>query len=102
MPQTTSLRKPSAKEKALIVVLAVYAVAVIGLDTFRPFLHGGQGRSWPLRWYPIATLGFEADNNGKVVSVDEDGPAKALGIRPGQQIELSSVSPDRRAINKFV
>ena len=34
MPQTTSLRKPSAKEKALIVVLAVYAVAVIGLDTF--------------------------------------------------------------------
>ena len=102
MPQTTSLRQPSAKEKALIVVLAVYAVAVIGLDTFRPFLHGGQANSWPLRWYPIATLGFEADNNGKVVSVDEGGPANALGIRPGQQIELSSVRPDRRAINKFV
>src|ERR1700694_3183612 len=102
MPQTTSLRKPSAREKTLIVVLAVYAVAVVGLDTFRPFLHGGPASSWPLRWYPLATLGFAADNNGKVISVDADGPAAARGIQPGQQIELSSVRPDRRAINKFV
>ena len=102
MPETTSLRKPSAKEKVLIVALAVYAVAVIGLDTFLPFFHGGQASSWPLRWYPIATLGLEVDNNGTVISVDAEGPAAARGIQPGQQIELSSVKPDRRAINKFV
>ncbi len=102
MSQPTSLRKPLAKEKTLIVVLAVYAVAVVSLDTFRPFLRNGQASSWPLRWYPIATLGFQADNNGTVISVDADGPAAARGIQPRQEIELSSVRPDRRAINKFV
>ena len=102
MSQTTALRKPSGKEKALIVALALYAIAVVGLDTFRPVLHGGQDTSWPLRWYPLATLGMEADNDGNVITVDADGPAAARGIQPGQKIELSSVQPDRRAINKFV
>ena len=102
MSQTTALRKPSGKEKALIVALALYAIAVVGLDTFRPVLHGGQNTSWPLRWYPLATLGMEADNDGNVITVDADGPAAARGIQTGQKIELSSVQPDRRDINKFL
>jgi hypothetical protein len=102
MATPTRLRKPPAGEKVLIVILAVYAIALISLDTFRPFLHGGEGSAWPLSWYPIATLGFQADNNGRVTQVDDDGPAAASGIRPGQQIDLASVKPDRRAINKFV
>ena len=102
MATPTRLRTPPAGEKALIVILAAYAIALIGLDTLRPFLHGGQGSAWPLSWYPIATLGFQSDNNGRVTQVDADGPAAESGIRPGQQIELASVKPDRRAINKFV
>jgi len=70
MSQTTILRKPSGKEKALIVALALYAIAVVGLDTLRPILHVGQATYWPLRWYPLATLGLEADNDGNVITVD--------------------------------
>src|SRR5271166_3341668 len=102
MVKPSQLRPPPPREKALILILAVYAVALISLDTFRPFLQGGDESPWPLSWYPIATLGFQADNDGRVTSVDADGPAAASGVKPGQQIELASVKPDRRAINKFV
>ncbi|HZQ61951.1 MAG TPA: hypothetical protein VFC24_11420 [Casimicrobiaceae bacterium] len=95
-------REPSWLEKAFIVVLASYALAVIGLDTLRPFVHAGSSDVWPLRWYPIATLGFQADNNGRIVSVDPDGPAAAAGLKPDQVIDLATVEPDRRAINIFV
>jgi len=102
MSEIVPPRKPSRTERVLIVTLALYAVAVTGLDTFRPFLSDGQSSSWPFHWYPIAQLGFQADNNGQVVYVNDDSPASAQGISPGQSIELSSIRPDRRAINKFV
>jgi hypothetical protein len=100
MVESTSPRTPSGAEKALIVALLLYAVAVVGPDTFRPLFHDGAKST--MRWYPIATVGFEADNNGKVISVEEDGPADRVGLRPDDQIDLGSVQPDRRAINKFV
>ena len=100
MVESTSPRTPSGAEKALIVALLLYAVAVVGPDTFRPLFHEGTTRA--MRWYPIATVGFEADNNGKVISVEEDGPADRAGLKPDDQIDLGSVQPDRRAINKFV
>src|SRR5215210_6182307 len=102
MPVDAVHRKPSRFERALVVLLAIYAVSVVGLDTLRPFVHGNADDAWPLRWYPIAALGFEADNNGKVLSVDAGGPAAAAGLMPGQIIDLASVRPDRRAINIFV
>lgn len=100
MVESTSPRTPSGAEKALIVALLLYAVAVVGPDTFRPLFHEGTTRA--MRWYPIATVGFEADNNGKVISVEEDGPADRAGLKQDDQIDLGSVQPDRRAINKFV
>lgn len=84
-----------------MVVIALYAVAVVGLDTLRPF-QSTPGTVWPLSWYPIATLGFDADNDGKVIAVDPDGPAWRAGLRVGQHIDLPSVAPDRRAIDNFV
>src|SRR3984893_9323633 len=92
MSQTTALRKPSGKEKALIVSLALYAIAVVGLDTFRPVLHGGQDTGWPLRWYPLATLGMEADNDGDVIAVDADHHLTREQIDPDEIRILGQVS----------
>ena len=84
----------------LIVLLAIYALAVVTPDTFRAVFKTPSDQ-WPQRWYPIATLGFEADNSGKVVSVDSGGPADAK-LHVGDVIDLSSVKPDRRPINIYV
>jgi hypothetical protein len=87
MVDSTSPRPPSTPERALIVALALYAVAVVGPDTLRPLLQGDLAELLP--WYPIATVGFEADNDGNVIAVDEDGPAYEAGLRPGQHIDLA-------------
>jgi hypothetical protein len=79
-------------------------VAVVGPDTLRPFIHDGDGGDGEAcgGWYPLGTLGFEADNDGLVVAVEPGGPADKKGLKEDQRIELSSVHPDRRAINKLV
>jgi hypothetical protein len=92
------LPKPTPWAKTLIVLLTLYAVLVIAPDTVRPFV------SKPWAWYPIATLGFEANNDGRVTSVDRSGPAWGQGLRDDeeQEIDLLSVKPDSRPINKFL
>lgn len=101
-----SRRKATPGARVLIVLIGLYAVLVIALDTARPFVgigeDQGERRGWPWRWYPIATLGFEADNDGRVKSVTPDGPAWQKGLREEQEIDLLSVKPDRRPINKFL
>ena len=88
--------------KPIIVLLALYAVLVIAFDTGRPFFnvaaHPGEGQWWPQRWYPIAKPDFETDKDGKVTT----GSAKNPGIKEGNHIDLASIRPDRRIINKFV
>jgi hypothetical protein len=77
-------RKATPGARVLIVLLTLYAVLVIALDPARPFVTSGndkgERRGWPWAWYPIATLGFEADNNGRVKSVTRDGPAWQAGL----------------------
>jgi hypothetical protein len=91
--------------KPIIVLLTLYAVLVIAFDTGRPFLNVGEHevkrQGWPWRWYPIATLDFETDNDGKITK-EPSGPAKKDGITKGDLIDLASVKPDRRIIHKFV
>ena len=79
-------RRPSLAERIAIAALTVYAAAVIALDTARPFLlaRPDSGAGWPRRWYPIADLGFEADNDGRITSVDPGGSAWQAGLRAGQ------------------
>lgn len=86
-------------ERHWIAVLTVYALLVIAFDTARPF---GASRKW---WgYPIATLDFQADNDGKVIEVT--GEAAKMGLKEGYCIDLNSIKNrgeiDRRIINKLV
>jgi hypothetical protein len=68
----------------------------------------GQG-STP-GWYPLGTLGFAADNNGMVTSVDDcrgvrpcDSPAWKAGMQVGDRIDLRRTAiSDRRAVNEMV
>src|SRR5262249_458422 len=55
----------------------------------------------PNAWYPLGSLGFEADNDGNVTKVEYCGPAWAKGIREGDMIDLSSLKTERRAVNQF-
>lgn len=96
-PPPNSVPKPSAKGKVLIVAMTLYAIAVIGPDFLRLGFHDAFRQ-----WYPLATLGFEADNDGIVVRVDSSSEAQQQGLIRGQQILLSSIRPDRRAINKII
>lgn len=88
--------------KASVAILTVYAILVIAPDTLRlvpaerlpaPELLG--------RWYPLGTVGFEADNDGRVTSVDDPGPAWRACLRPGDRIDLARMT-DRRAVNQIV
>jgi hypothetical protein len=119
--------KLSRPAKILLILLVAYAVAVILPDTLRPtalyqlayYLEGlreavtGDRPSGPHSvawgWYPLGTLGFTANNDGKVTFVDDCG-----GIRPcdmlawdklqvGDQIDLRRTAmSDRRAVNQIV
>ena len=86
--------------KGLVLVLAVYALAVVVPDTLRVFPVAGR---IPLleRWYPLGKLGFQADNDGRVTAVESGGPASLEGIREGDVIDLRRTE-DRRAVNQFV
>lgn len=109
--------------KILLGVLAAYAVAVTLPDTLRPtFLHRAfyrligfeysidNSRPTPRGWYPLATLGFEANNDGIVNSVDAcnekqpcDSPAGIAKIQIGDRIDLKATPmSDRRAVNELV
>ena len=101
MAESTAPRRPSGWERVLVIGLALYAVAVVGPDSLR-WLPCDAIHPALCRWYPIASIGFEADNDGKLVSVDPEGPADRAGLSAGDYIDLASVRPDRRAINKFV
>jgi hypothetical protein len=88
--------------KVLLAAIAAYAVLVIAPDTLRlvpaRFLPGPQ----PLdRWYPLGTVGFEADNDGVVTGVDQGGPAWQACLRKGDKIDLARTN-DRRAVNQIV
>jgi hypothetical protein len=131
-------------EKFLISVLTIYALFVILLDFGRlsPWKehvatynaakelssHEGadrESRSWRRHafdsWYPLGTLGFEANNDGLIthvsnkiitykedghegiLKVQEDSPAKKASLQPGDVIDLAQTERTyRRASNQFV
>ena len=92
-----SPRQLSLFGKTLLVVLVVYAVALILPDTLRPtafykvayYLEGlGPGpRSTASSWYPLGMVCFTADNDGKVTSVDDCGRGPDQ-LREGDRIDL--------------
>jgi len=103
-----SPRQLSLFGKTLLVVLVVYAVALILPDTLRPtvfyqvayYLEGlGPGpRSTASSWYPLGMVCFTADNDGKVTSVDDCGRGPDQ-LREGDRIDLSKTAmSDRRAV----
>ncbi|GAC1537809.1 MAG: hypothetical protein NVS2B17_10930 [Candidatus Velthaea sp.] len=42
--------------------------------------------------HPLGTLGFFADNNGSIYSVDESGPAAKAGVKVGDRISIETMS----------
>src|SRR5215469_2237602 len=107
----------------LLGVFAAYAVAVILPDTLRPTFFYGElyrligfesstdgPRATPRGWYPLATLGFQANNDGVVTSVDActetqpcDSPAGTANMQTGDRIDLKATPiDDRRAVNELV
>ena len=117
----------SRPAKILLILLVAYAVAVILPDTLRPtvlyqlayYLEGlrevvtGNRPSGPHSaawgWYPLGTLGFTADNDGKVTSVDDCGGTRPCDLpawdklQVGDRIDLSRTAmSDRRAVNQMV
>jgi hypothetical protein len=117
----------SRPAKILLILLVAYAVAVILPDTLRPtvlyqlayYLEGlrevvtGGRPSGPHSavwgWYPLGTLGFIADNDGKVTSVDDCGGTRPCDLpawdklQVGDRIDLSRTAmSDRRAVNQMV
>lgn len=87
--------------KPFVALLALYAIAVIAPDTLR-IIDGVEQVPGLGAWYPLGTLGFEADNDGAVTAVDRMGPAWQACIRPGDVIDLRAPTTDRRAVNQFV
>lgn len=66
--------------KILVLILCVYGAAIIAPDFARVF-------------GPIGTLGFAADNNGVVGSVDESVPdVRRSGLQPGDRVDLSRMN----------
>jgi hypothetical protein len=66
-------RELSLRGKILLLLLVAYGMAVIVPDTLRPVLTPDTLAAAPAflhRWYPLGTLGFQADNDGTVTSVD--------------------------------
>ena len=96
------MRAWSTLRKIVLLAVVGYAVLVIAPDTLRlvpPERLPGPG---PLnRWYPLGTLGFVADNDGVVTSVEPGGPAWKSCLRKGDKIDLGRTR-DRRAVNEMV
>ena len=55
--------------RVMIVVLTIWSLVVIVPDVLRPFS-------------PLGSIGMSADNDGRVIAVDPDGPAARAGIVP--------------------
>ena len=103
VPEPSRLQRSALRSwaKVLVVLLATYACAVITPDTLRAV----QVDHWlpPLRaWYPLGTLGLQADNDGRVTAVDADSPADRAGIHINDQIVLDAPTTNRRVVNQFV
>lgn len=108
-------RKLSPGEKAFFFVLTAYAFLAIAPDYLRLYPNVAEKQTiqngckllgLPAKCYPLGTLGFRADNNGKVIQVDnhdKPGPAWNKGIRVDDIIVLKATKlTERRAVNKFV
>jgi len=94
--------------KILLLVLMVYAVAIILPDTLRPtalyqvayYLEGlGPGRrSTESSWYPLGMVCFAADNDGNVTSLDDCGRGQDQ-LQEGDRIDLRTTEMTyRRAV----
>ncbi|HET7875114.1 MAG TPA: hypothetical protein VFN71_06270, partial [Methylomirabilota bacterium] len=87
-----------------LVALAAYGVIVILPDTPRPLLTAESTPGFLQRWYPLGILGFQADNDGKVISVDAGAtchewiaPAsKAADGKPASPAAHASEAPAAR------
>ena len=87
--------------KAVVLLLTAYAVAVITPDTLR--ITPVEKWAPPLEaWYPLGTLGFQADNDGRVTAVDVAQSAAKAGIQVNDRILLDAPTTNRRAVNQFV
>ncbi len=69
----------TALGKAVVLVLAAWGLLVVMPDSLR-LVH------------PLGSLGFTADNDGLVNTVDSDGPAARAGVRAGDRIALDRMS----------
>jgi hypothetical protein len=74
--------RSSLPAKLFIVLLTLWALAVIVPDTARPFV-------------PLGTLGISADNDGRIISVDVGIP-----LAPGDHIDLAK-TPTRDLLAIF-
>jgi len=69
----------TALGRAVVLVLCAWALLVVLPDTIRLVR-------------PLGTLGFSADNDGVVSSVESGGPAERAGVRTGDRIALDRMS----------
>jgi len=97
-------RELSMRGKILLIVLVAYGLAVIVPDTLRPVLTPDTIAAAPAflhRWYPLGTLGFQADNDGKVTTVDLSAGCQAWmrGTPGGEKTEPGS-RPAEREVGK--
>jgi hypothetical protein len=98
-------RKASRGERLLIIILAALAFGAIVPDFPRllPWKKRQEAENRSSYWYPLGTLGFRADNDGKVISVEKGGPAEEAGVREGDFVDLPATPRSaRRAVNQFV
>ncbi len=76
---------PAFPIRCFIVVLTLWGLAVIVPDVARPFV-------------PLGSIGMAADNDGRIISVDDDGPAAQQHVvpatldRPGDTIDLRTTA----------
>lgn len=68
---------------ALVALLSAWGLVVIVPDVTR-------------LWAPLGTLGFQADNDGVITSVDDGGPASKAGIREGDRIDIRATNFEGR------
>jgi len=120
-------RELSRAGKIILLLLVAYGVAVILPDTLRPtalyqmayYLEGlpeavtnarpSAPHPTPVGWYPLGTLGFTANNDGTVTSVDDCGGTQPCDVpawkklQVGDRIDLKGTGiSDRRAVNQMV
>jgi len=65
--------------KVLVVLLTLWALVVVMPDALRIIR-------------PLGTLGFSADNDGAIYSVDDGGPAAKAGLKAGDRLALDVMS----------